>query len=122
MKQEKPVILFDGFCNLCGATVKFIQKHDKKNSFKYHVLQSETGKKLIASYNIPPTIDSVIFITQNQAFIKSDAILEIGKLLIYPFRMIRIGKFLPKKWRDKIYDFIARNRYRWFGKKDVCNF
>lgn len=122
MKEDKPVILFDGYCNLCGATVKYIQRRDKNNSFKYHLLQSKTGKKILASHKISSNIDSVVFINQNMVFIKSEAILEITKFLPFPSKALRIGRYLPKNVRDKLYDFIARNRYKWFGKKDVCNF
>lgn len=115
------IILFDGVCNFCNSSVNKIIKHDKKNRFKFAALQSEIGKKLLQKHSIDSTkIDSIILIENDVAFIKSSAILKISKHLngIYPlaYGFIIIPVFL----RDVVYDFIARNRYKWWGKKDSC--
>lgn len=115
------IILFDGVCNFCNSSVNKIIKHDKKNRFKFAALQSEIGKKLLQKHSIDSTkIDSIILIENDVAFIKSSAILKISKHLngIYPlaYGFIIIPTFL----RDAVYDFIARNRYKWWGKKDSC--
>ena len=121
MGIEKPVILYDGFCNLCNGTINFVHKKDKNKLFQFMALQSDLGKKMIQDSNIPSNIDSVILIYQNNVFVKSDAIIEIARLLSFPRNIIAAGKFLPVTWRNKLYDFIALHRYKWFGKRDVCN-
>lgn len=115
------IILFDGVCNFCNSSVNKIIRHDKKNRFKFAPLQSEIGKKLLAKHSIDSAkIDSIILIENNDAFIKSTAILKISKHLgaLYP---LAYGFFIiPEFIRNIIYDFIARNRYKWWGKKDSC--
>lgn len=115
------LVLFDGVCNFCDASVNWIIKHDKKNKFKFATLQSEIGKKMMLKYGIDPAkTDSAVLIENNSAYIKSTAVLKIAKQLnaLYPlaYGFIIIPKFL----RDAVYDFISRNRYKWWGKKDNC--
>lgn len=115
------LVLFDGVCNFCDASVNWIIKHDKKNKFKFATLQSEIGKKMMLQYGIDPAkTDSAVLIENNSAYIKSTAVLKIAKQLnaLYPlaYGFIIIPKFL----RDAVYDFISRNRYKWWGKKDSC--
>jgi len=118
----KKIILFDGVCNLCNGAIQFIIKRDTKNLFLFTPLQSETGKKLLKERRIDPkSIDSIILIEPNVAYyIKSDAALEIIKDLKTSWRLISIFKVLPIGFRNFVYDFIAKNRYRWFGKKEQC--
>ncbi len=118
--RQKPIILFDGICNLCNGTVDFLLKHDSKKQFSFVSLQSEEGKKILKRLKVPGNIDSVIFIKSDIVFFESDAILEISKLLGFPWNMALAGKILPKKVRNKIYAFISKNRYRWFGKRNTC--
>lgn len=121
LPNDTSIILFDGICNFCNSSVNKIIKHDKKNQFKFAALQSETGKKLVEKHSIDSTkIDSIILIENDAVFIKSTAILKISKQMsgLYPlaFGFIIIPAFI----RDIVYDFVARNRYKWFGKKDSC--
>lgn len=120
MDKQNPIIIFDGVCNFCNNSVQFILKADRKKIFRFTAFQSGAGKKLIQTFNIPPNFDSVILIYQNKAHLKSDAAIEIGKLLPFPWRILSSIKFIPKKWRDFLYDLIAKNRYSWFGKRDSC--
>lgn len=120
METENPIILFDGVCNLCNGAVNFILKRDKKKQFQLVSLQSERGVELMRQYQIPKETDSIIFIAEKQIFIESDASIEIARLLPVPWNWLTVFKVIPKKLRDKIYRWIARNRYRWFGKRDVC--
>ena len=122
MEDAKPLILVDGYCNLCNGTVRFIQKRDKNHHFQFAALQSETGLKLIEKYNISNEIDSVAMVHQHQVFIKSDVIIKASHFLPYPWKMLKFLNVIPKTWRDRLYDFIAGNRYKWFGKKEVCNY
>ena len=121
LNENFSLILFDGVCNFCNSSVNKIIKHDKKNRFKFAALQSEIGKKLLKKHSIDSTkTDSIILIENNSAFTKSTAILKISKHLsgIYPLAYGFI--IIPTFIRNFAYDFIARNRYKWWGKKDSC--
>lgn len=120
VNKEKSIILFDGICNLCNWAVDFILKKDKKNRFRYVSLQSEEGKNLLVRFNILPDSDSVILIRNNQSFLESEAAIEIGKMLPAPWKWSGILRIVPLKIRNKIYRWIALNRYRWFGKREQC--
>lgn len=120
MKVPHPIILFDGICNLCNNTVDFIITHDRKKRFRFASLQSETGQKLKNKFNIPSETDSIVFVHNGKFYIESEAALEITSLLPYPWKLASILKIVPRTLRDKIYRWIARNRYRWFGKRETC--
>lgn len=120
--KKNPIILFDGICNLCNGTVRFILKKDRKKQFRFVALQSDEGKNLINEYSISSETDSVILIQNNNYFTESEAAIEISKLLPHPWKWAVIFKIIPKNWRDKIYRWVAKNRYRWFGKQDICSF
>lgn len=119
--EKFKIILFDGVCNLCNSSVNFIIDKDVRNVFKFASLQSETGTKLIKNYNLTAeNIDSVILVDNDRAYIKSDAALMIAAQLGGVYKILSFMRIIPKFIRDFFYDIIARNRYRWFGKKDVC--
>ncbi len=122
MENDKKIILFDGVCNLCNSTVQFIIKKDKEDLFKFTALQSDTGKKLLTERNIgTEDIDSIILIEPNVAYYtKSTAALEIGKNLKGLRTLSSILLWLPEAFRNIVYDFIAKNRYKWYGKKESC--
>jgi predicted DCC family thiol-disulfide oxidoreductase YuxK len=120
MQGDSQIILFDGICNLCNGTVDFLLKHDGKKQFRFVSLQSNEGKELTAVHQIPDETDSVIFIKSGKTFIESEAVIEISALLNYPWKLGKFAKILPKKIRDKIYRIIAKNRFRWFGKRETC--
>lgn len=122
MDINKKIILFDGVCNLCDSSVQFIIKRDKNDVFRYAALQSETGEKLLAERNIDSNeIDSIILIEPNVAYYtKSTAALEIGKNLKGLRTISSILLWLPESFRNIVYDFIAKNRYKWYGKKTDC--
>ena len=125
-KQTYPkgikIIVFDGVCNLCNSAIQFVIKRDKKRQFRYTSLQSDLGKELLAERNIDPNkIDSIILIEPEIAYYyKSSAALQISKGLkgAYPFMSIFL--IIPSFIRVGVYDFIAKNRYKWFGKKESC--
>lgn len=116
-----PVLLFDGVCNLCNGTVQFILKADRKQLFRFASLQSEVGQQLLhaAAYDGPP-LDSVVLIKDQRVFTHSEAVLEIAHLLGGGWALLYGFQVIPKAWRDRIYTWIAQNRYRWFGKKEQC--
>ncbi|WP_345890709.1 thiol-disulfide oxidoreductase DCC family protein [Croceivirga thetidis] len=122
MEDGKKIILFDGVCNLCNGVIQFVIKRDKKDLFRYAPLQSELGQQLTKERAIDTArIDSFILIEPGTAyFIKSDAALEIAKDFGGFWNILRIFKWVPTSIRNAVYDFVARNRYRWFGRKDQC--
>lgn len=122
MKDNYKIILFDGVCNLCNGAIQFMIKHDKKDAFRYAALQSDIGQKLIAERHIDTEkIDSIVLIEPGVAYYtKSDAALQIGKHLKGYSTISSLLLGIPRVIRDFVYDFIARNRYKWYGKKQEC--
>lgn len=119
--ENKKIILFDGVCNLCNSTVQTIIKNDTKSLFRFAPLQSEIGRQIINERGIDTeNLDSVILIEPGVAYYhKSTAAIEIAKHL-KKYSWLRFFKPLPESFRDLVYDFIANNRYKWFGKKESC--
>lgn len=122
MENGKKIILFDGVCNLCNGSVQFVIKRDKKDRFRYAALQSEVGQQLVQERHIDTKeVDSIILIEPGVAyFTKSDAALEIAKDLGGVWRLMALFHWVPRSIRNFVYDFVARNRYKWFGKKEAC--
>jgi len=118
--NSETVVLFDGVCNLCSSSVQWIIEHDEKAQFKFTSLQSNTGLEFRKKYNIPYNIDSVILIQNDIAYFKSTAALKIARNCNGAWKMLYGFIVIPRFLRDIVYDFIARNRYKWFGKKEVC--
>ncbi|MGZ4053690.1 MAG: thiol-disulfide oxidoreductase DCC family protein [Bacteroidia bacterium] len=119
--DDKGIILFDGVCNLCNSSINFVIRHDKKNHFLFAPLQSETAKRLLEKYAIDPLkTDSFILIENENAFIKSSAALRVTKHLNKLYPLLYSLLIIPPFIRNGVYDYIAKNRYKWFGKKDSC--
>ena len=119
--EHNLILLFDGYCNLCHSAVQFVIKHEKKQTIKFASLQSEIGKQLLSQYSINPNkIDSLVFIENGKCYIKSTAALRLLKYLkgLYPLGIVCI--IIPTFIRNYIYDYVAKNRYKWFGKKESC--
>ena len=114
--MEKMVLLFDSGCKLCNSSIKFVTKGDPQQKIKQIALQSTQGQEIIAAHPYLQDVNSIIFIVEDKVFIESDAIIEIAKQLSYPYKLLAAGSIIPKKWRDAIYRWIAKNRYKWFGK------
>ncbi|MFF5996863.1 thiol-disulfide oxidoreductase DCC family protein [Lysinibacillus sp. KU-BSD001] len=112
------IILFDGVCNVCDASVRFILKRDG-GIFHFASLQSEVGQQLVKQYHLQG-IDSVVLIEHHQAYTKSTAALHIAKSLQGFWRFLYIAIVVPRPIRDRLYAFVAKNRYKWFGQKEVC--
>jgi len=109
--EEKILVQFDGICNLCSGAVRFILKADRKKKFVFQALQN-SGKS--------QDFETII-VSDNQSTSEYfDAILKIGKVLGGVYQAVAIFKLLPRKWRHSLYIWIARNRFRWFGKRDSC--
>jgi predicted DCC family thiol-disulfide oxidoreductase YuxK len=122
LPRNKKIILFDCVCNLCNTSVKFVIKHDKKDIFRFVSLQSDLGKEIIKHIGIAnQNIDSVVLYEPGIAYYyKSDAALQIVKNLGGFFHFGTVIRFLPTGFRNLLYDYIAKNRYQWFGKQEAC--
>lgn len=114
------IILFDGECNFCDASVQFIIKRDPKGYFQFAAQQSEIGEALKQQYAVPETLDSIVVIDHHKVYNSSDAALHITKHLNGLWGILYVFKVIPKQLRDVVYKFVAKNRYAWFGKKDSC--
>jgi len=119
---NKKLILFDGVCNLCNSAVRFVEKHDKNDIFLFAPLESDVGREVLSKYQIDTDkIDSILLYSNKDGLsIKSTAALKIARHLNFPINLMVIFFIVPTFIRHGIYDFIARNRYKWFGKKDDC--
>lgn len=119
--ENKSIILFDGVCNLCNASVNFVIKHDKKGQFLFASLQSDAAKEILLQFNLKNlNTDTVILVEDNKIYDKSTAALKIAKKLDGGFKAFSVFFIVPKFLRDWIYVFIAKNRYKWFGKRESC--
>ncbi|MFH6769165.1 DUF393 domain-containing protein [Gaetbulibacter aquiaggeris] len=120
--EQKQLVLFDGICNLCNWSVEYIIKHDKKNKFCFAALQSSIGEKIIKEYNINTTkIDSILLYSEEKDIsYKSTAALKIATKLGFPINLMSIFLIIPAFIRNWVYDYIAKNRYKWYGKKESC--
>ena len=120
--QHQKIILFDGVCNLCNGSVIFILEREKQPVFKFASIQSGTGKELLEWCGLPKDFNqAVILIDAGRVYLGSTAALKIGQYLKFPWSILSsIGFLVPKIFRDWVYNQIARHRYQWFGKRDVC--
>ena len=115
------IILFDGICNLCNKTVLFLIKHDKKNNLHFAAQQSSAGGKIMQQYFVLNDSNSVVLIKDEKVYYKSDAIIEISKLLVGWPKLFKLIFIFPKGLRNWFYDIVANNRYQIFGKKEHCS-
>lgn len=120
-KSEKSIILFDGVCNLCNGSVQFILLRDKKDSFRFASLQSDFGQELLTKYNLPTNdFNSFLVIENGKVYKKSTGALRVARRLNAAWPLLFGFIIIPAFLRNAIYDLIAKNRYRWFGKKAEC--
>lgn len=118
--NNKPVILFDGVCNLCSGSVQFILKRDKEKRFLFASLQSAYGQKLLQQFKLPvDNFNSFILYQDEKIFSKSTGALKMFSQLS-GWKWVKVFWIVPKFIRDAIYNLIAKNRYKWFGKKEEC--
>ena len=118
---NSPILLFDGVCNLCNASVQWVLKHDKKALFRFAALQSATGQSLLQRSGLSPeNFDTVVLLDGDQVFTRSDAALEISRRIGGVWSLLAAFRILPRPIRNAVYDWVARHRYRWFGKTESC--
>ena len=116
-----PVVLFDGVCNLCSGSVQFLLKRDPEGRFRFASLQSDAGRSLIAEHGLDvDALSSVLLIEDGQVWQESSAALRIARHLPGAWKLLRVFAAVPRPLRDAAYRWIARNRYRWFGKTETC--
>jgi predicted DCC family thiol-disulfide oxidoreductase YuxK len=122
LEHNKQLILFDGVCNLCNASVQYIVKHDQQDIFRYTALQSDVGKEIIEKFKIDTTkMDSILLYSKERGiYYKSTAALKIALQLGFPINLMTIFLIIPAFIRNWVYDYIAKNRYKWYGKKEEC--
>lgn len=117
-----PVVLFDGVCNLCHGTVRFIVKRDRRRRFRFASLQSGIAHQLLAPHGLQDNgLDSVILLHRGRCWTKSSAALHIARQLDGLWPLMSIFLIVPPFLRDAVYDFIGNRRYRWFGQRDHCD-
>ena len=121
MSTGKPIILFDGVCNLCGGIVTLLLKIDKRKRFAYIPMQSTLGKTVIDGYRLQAAYpDSILYIRKGKVLQKSQAVFSIIDDLGGWWKVFLVFRVFPSSFNDFMYDFIARNRYRIFGRKGQC--
>jgi predicted DCC family thiol-disulfide oxidoreductase YuxK len=119
-EDEHPVVLFDGVCNLCHWAVRFIIRRDMKATFRFAALQSSAGAALLNGRQCEPLPDSIVLIEGDRMSIQSTAILRVMRCMPMPWLMMYVLIAIPRPIRDWLYAWVARNRYRWFGKQEAC--
>lgn len=120
---KKGIVLFDGICNLCNASVRFLLKHEKGDALKFASLQSKFGQQLLKKYNFREDyLASVLYIDDSGIHTTSEAAIRISKHLKFPYNLFQGIRILPRPIREWIYHYIAKNRYKWFGTQNSCTY
>jgi len=120
-KGKGPIIIFDGFCNFCDASVGFIMKRDPKQVFTFTANQHETGQQILRDHGLDPHhVGTLYLLEKGKLYNQSTAALRIARYLKTPWNWAYQLIHLPQGLRDSVYNWIARNRYSWFGKKETC--
>lgn len=115
------VLLFDGVCNLCNASVQWVLLRDKKSVFRFAALQSEAGQEILKKFGMETEhFDSVVLVDGDLIYTQSDAALGVATRLGGVWQLMGVFKIVPRFIRNAVYDWIARNRYRWFGRQEQC--
>jgi len=118
---QHPVLLFDGVCNLCNGLVQFVIRRDPDGHIHFASLQSEAGQALAAEAGLPTDdLTTAVLYHEGRFYLKSDMALEVARLLGGLWSVLYVFKLVPGSVRNALYDWVARNRYRWFGKRESC--
>jgi predicted DCC family thiol-disulfide oxidoreductase YuxK len=121
VEKKQSIILFDGVCNLCNSSINFVIKRDKKDEFRFTALQEEPGISLLKRHHInTKDTDSIILIENDTVYVKSSAALRVSRKLSGAWPLMYGFIIVPTFIRNGVYDYIAKNRYKWYGKKDSC--
>ena len=115
------IIVFDGICHLCTGWVRFLRRHPIDPPFQLIPMQSDAGKALLVEHGIDPEDPATFLVLdQGRRFTDSDAAIHVIAALGFPWRIINVARIVPRAWRDALYRLLARNRYRWFGRRSAC--
>jgi predicted DCC family thiol-disulfide oxidoreductase YuxK len=119
---NKKIVLFDGVCNLCESSIQFIIKHDKKDVFRFVAIQSELGQRIIKhiGINTKETDSIILYLPGIAYYYKAEAALKIAKDLNGIYSFLSLLTVFPNSISNRVYDYIAKNRYKWYGKKEQC--
>lgn len=121
LSQDVPLLLFDGECNLCHGAVQFVLKRDRARRFRFAALASTAGRQALAAAGaVPPLPDSMVLLHRGRVRTRSGAALAVARLLPWPWPLWSVFWIVPFPLRDLLYAFVAKNRYRWFGKRASC--
>ncbi len=116
-----PILIFDGVCHLCNQSIDFVISRDKRGQFRYTANQNEAGRRLLIEHGVDPDeIHSVYLLHDGVLYSKSTAALKVARMLGFPWALAYVFIVIPAPVRNLVYDWVARNRYRWFGKKETC--
>ncbi|MDB4286226.1 DCC1-like thiol-disulfide oxidoreductase family protein [bacterium] len=119
--SQNHIIIFDGVCNFCNTSINFIMKHDRQNLFSFTANQAEKGQEILQKFQLPQKeVGTIYLFEEGKVYRESTAALRIAKQLTFPFNLLYGFIVLPSFIRDGVYRWIAQNRYKWFGKRDVC--
>lgn len=118
---DGPLVLYDGTCGLCNRSVQLILRHDRRGRFRFAALQSDTGRALLAKHGLPvDALDTVVLVDGDRAYTKSRAALRVAGMMDAPWPLLRALLVVPRPVADFVYDRVANNRYRMFGRVDAC--
>ena len=116
----RPVLIFDGVCNICSFGVEIVLKNDRDGVFDFAFAQGAHGGALKRAHGMTEALDTVTVVDGERVYIKSDAALYVAGRLPFPWPLLRCLAIVPRAWRDRLYNVVARNRYKWFGQKSAC--
>ena len=121
MTHPQPTLFFDGVCNFCAASVRFILDRERHPTLRFASLQSAFAARELPPLGVDPArLESLVLVEDGRAYVRSDAALRVARHLRAPWAWIAVGMLVPRMLRDAVYDFVARRRYAWFGRKDEC--
>lgn len=121
MENPQPIVIFDGVCNFCNASVNFLLKHDKHQLFRFTANQEPAGQDILLQQGKQTgDVDTLYLYHCGKLYDRSDAALRIAGFLPFPWNLARVFLIIPRGLRNLVYNFIARNRYKWWGKREAC--
>ena len=119
--DDHPIIIFDGYCALCSGWARFVLRHDRRQIFRLLAAQSPIGHALYMHYGLDPEeFETNILLASGVAWFKSEGSIRMAEGLGFPWSLARLFRLLPRRWRDRLYMTLARNRLRWFGRRAIC--
>jgi len=119
--ERSPIVLFDGVCNFCIGSLQWLLRMDRRERLRFGTLQSDAGTELLARCGLPEEYDeSMVVVEGDRAYTDSDAVVRLAWLLGFPWALGSVASIAPKSLRDRVYRWVARNRYDWFGKREQC--